>query len=94
MRKYEAIFIFRPEEEHVAQGTAMVQNEFKNAGITVIQKDDMGKKDLAYEIKKNIRGHYICFNIEAEPESLKLVDKNLKLQQEILKFVVFRADGK
>ena len=94
MRKYEAIFIFRPEEEHVSQGTATVQEEFKNSGITVLKQDDMGKKDLAYEIKKNLRGHYICYHIETEPTSLKPLEKNLRLKQEILKFVFFKDESK
>lgn len=94
MRKYEAIFIFRPEEEHVTQGTTKVQDELKNSGITILQQEDMGTKELAYEIKKNTKGHYYCYKIESEPNNLKLIEKNLKLQQEILKFVFFRDEKK
>jgi small subunit ribosomal protein S6 len=94
MRKYEAIFIFQPEDEHVSQGTAIVQEEFKNSGITVLKQEDMGKKDLAYEIKKNQRGHYFCYKIETDPNNLKPIEKNLKLKSEILKFVIFKDEGK
>lgn len=94
MRKYEAIFIFRPEEEHVTQGNTIVKDEFQNTGITVLQHEDMGERDLAYDIKKNSKGHYFCYKIQSEPDSLKTIEKNLKLRQEILKFVFFRDEEK
>jgi len=92
MRNYEAIFIFRPEDEHVTKGTTTVQDEFKNSGITILQQEDMGKKDLAYEIKKNLRGHYFSYKIQTEPTILNSIGKTLKLKQEILKFVFFRDE--
>ncbi|MBN2532953.1 MAG: 30S ribosomal protein S6 [Spirochaetales bacterium] len=92
MRNYEAIFIFRPEEEHVTQGNTAVKNEFQNAGITILQQDDMGQKDLAYDIKRNSKGHYFCYKIQSEAGSLKTIEKNLKLKQEILKFIFFRDE--
>ena len=92
MRKYEAIFIFKPEEEQVSQGKSSVQTEFQNAGIEILELEDMGNKELAYDIQDNQRGHYFCYHVQSDPDKLKLVDKNLKLRSEILKFVFFRED--
>ncbi|MBN1410339.1 MAG: 30S ribosomal protein S6 [Spirochaetales bacterium] len=92
MRKYEAIFIFRPEENNLAQGKAAVQTEFKNSGINIIKENDMGLKTLAYDIKKNDKGHYINFEIESEPDKIKPLDKIFKLNNEILKFVFFKKE--
>jgi small subunit ribosomal protein S6 len=94
MRNYEAIFIFRQEEEHLKQGTSTVENEFKNCGIKLVNQESMGKKELAYDIKKQTEGHYICYKIQSAPDKLKLLEKSLKLRPEILKFVVFRDDTK
>jgi small subunit ribosomal protein S6 len=92
MNKYEAIVIFRPEGDNVAKGTASVQQEFKNAGINILEQTDMGLRTLAYDIKKSDKGHYIVFNIEGDPDKIKPVDKSLKLKDEILKFVFFKKE--
>jgi len=92
MNKYEAIFIFRPEDENVARGTALVQQEFQNSGINILEKIDPGVRTLAYRIKKSEKGRYHIYNIEAEPDKLKPLDKILKLKDEILKFVFFKKD--
>lgn len=92
MRKYEAIFIFRPEEDTLSKGKTDILAEFKNSGIELLQEIDMGLRTLAYEIKKNKQGHYINFEIQAEPDKLKPLDRIFKLKNEILKFVFFRKD--
>ncbi len=92
MKKYEAIFIFRPEEESVAKATTTVQTEFQNAGINVLDHADMGLRTLAYRIKKLDKGRYFTYNIEASPEKLKPLDKLLKLKEEILKSVFFKKE--
>jgi small subunit ribosomal protein S6 len=92
MKKYEAIFIFRPEDESIAKGTALVQAEFVNAGINILEHADMGLRTLAYKIKKQDKGRYHSYNIEANPEKLKPLGKLLQLKEEILKFVVFKKE--
>lgn len=94
MRNYEAIFIFRPEEEQFKQGSAAVESEFKNCEITLVNQENMGKRELAYDIKKQSEGHYICYKIQSAPDKLKLLEKSLKLRPEILKFVVFKDEAK
>ena len=92
MRNYEAIFIFRPEEDMLGKGKTDVLEEFKNAGIQVLQEIDMGLRELAYEIKKTAQGHYINFEIQSSPEKLQPLDRIFRLKNEILKFVFFRKD--
>jgi small subunit ribosomal protein S6 len=92
MNKYEAIFIFRSEDESIAKGTATVVQEFKNAGINILETVDMGLRTLAYKIKKNEKGRYINYNIESSPEKLKPLEKLLRLKEEILKFVIFKKE--
>jgi small subunit ribosomal protein S6 len=92
MRKYEAIFIFRPEENNLAQGKTIVQTEFKNSGINIVKESDMGLRTMSYVIKKNDKGHYINFEIESEPDKIKPLGKIFQLKNEILKFVFFKKD--
>jgi small subunit ribosomal protein S6 len=94
MNKYEAIFIFRPEDENVSRGTAMVLQEFQNSGITILDQIDPGVRTLSYRIKKSEKGRYHIYNIEAEPDKIKPLEKILMLKDEILKFVFFKKKEK
>jgi small subunit ribosomal protein S6 len=89
-RQYEAVFIYQIGDENVSIAKTFVTDEFKGSSVKILKEQDLGEKTLAYEIKKNDRGHYICYDIEAEPETIKSLEKALKLKPEILKFVFFR----
>jgi small subunit ribosomal protein S6 len=92
VRLYEGVFIYRPGKEIVAAAKELTGQEFQNVGAKVLKEDDMGERTLAYEIKKNDRGHYIRYELESNPDSLLPLEKSLKLKPDILKFVFFRKD--
>ncbi|MBA7538859.1 30S ribosomal protein S6 [subsurface metagenome] len=92
MRKYEAIFIFQPEDSLFTKGKEIVTSEFEKAGIKVSKEEDMGNRELAYGIKDQQRGHYMFYALDAEPESLNPLRKSLKLKTEVLKNMIFRGD--
>ncbi|MBN2735509.1 MAG: 30S ribosomal protein S6 [Spirochaetales bacterium] len=93
MNKYEAIVIFRPEEDQFTKGKEIVKEDFKTFEIKVLNEEDMGARDLAYVIKHSSKGRYINYHIEANPAKIKPLDASLKLKSEILKFVFFREDN-
>lgn len=93
MNKYEAIVIFRPEEDQFSKGKEVVKEDFKTFNVKVLNEEDMGQRDLAYDIKKTPKGRYINYHIEADPAKIKPLDASLKLKNEILKFVFFREDN-
>jgi len=90
MRNYEAVLIFKPEGELLAQGREFVKGLFFDNGCNVIKEEEMGERDLAYEIKKNNKGFYILYQFESEPENIQAFDKALKLRGEILKYLFIR----
>ena len=90
LRQYDAVFIYPPGEEIFNTVKTFVAEEFKGSSVKILKEEDMGAKTLAYEIKKNDRGHYICYNIEAAPDAIRSLEKSLKLKQEILRFTFFR----
>jgi small subunit ribosomal protein S6 len=92
MRQYEATFIFTPEDELFNETKAAVTKELENAGVKFLSTTDMGERELAYEIKKKRSGHYLLFTIEADPESLKPLDKTLKLKAGILKYLFIKKE--
>ena len=56
-----------------------------------IEKEDMwGAKDLAYPIKRQTKGFFAHFEISADPKNAKTLDKTLKLEEDILRYLLVR----
>lgn len=92
MKSYEAVFIFRPEEDQFSQGKEAVKAELARINATVVNEEDMGQRALAYPIQKQIRGHYYLYVLSADPQSLTQVDRAFRLKPEILKFLFVKKD--
>jgi small subunit ribosomal protein S6 len=92
MKTYEAVVIFSSDESQYQGGREFIKKELEGAGITIKKEEDMGDRLLAYQVRKNDRGHYVLYLIESAPEPLKALTKALKLRTEILKFLFVRKD--
>ena len=57
MRKYELTAIFPAKEDVIKEGNEAVRAELAKHNATIVKEDDMNERELAYEIKKNKRGH-------------------------------------
>ena len=67
--------------------TDIINNDGK-----VEKVEDLGKKKLAYEIKKNSEGIYVLINFEAAPTLIKELERVYRITDEIIKFIVVRKD--
>ena len=94
MNKYESVIIINPNctpeaikalEEKV---TGLINSNGKVESV-----ENMGKKKLAYEIKKNTEATYMLFNFEAKPDSIAELERNYRITDDILKFIVVRKDA-
>ena len=92
MRKYEAVVIFNTEEGGFDKGKETFKDQLVNSGVNLLKEEDMGERNLAYEIKKHDRGHYYLYEFESSPEKIKEIEKALKLKTEILKMLIVRKD--
>ncbi|MGN1299718.1 MAG: 30S ribosomal protein S6 [Candidatus Scatovivens sp.] len=93
MNKYETVFIINPsvEEAGVKELIEKFSNIINNDGkVTEVQ--EMGKRKLAYEIKKNSEGYYVLINFEANPELIKELERNYRITDNVIKFIVIRKD--
>jgi small subunit ribosomal protein S6 len=90
MRKYEAVFVFRPEDEIYKQGKLLVQDEFSKAGASIEKEDDMGSRELAYQVKNENRGHYHCYEAQIEPEKITELTAAIRLMDPVLKCLFVR----
>jgi small subunit ribosomal protein S6 len=93
MRKYELMTIFPVEDDQRAAGQEKFLADIAQAGMQIEKTDDLGDKDLAYEIGKRRRGRYVLYHILAEPTTLKDVDKVFKLNANLVRYLFVRKDG-
>ncbi len=87
MRNYEAVFVFRAEDELYNQGKQLVADELAKVGATIVKEEDMGNRELAYEIKSETRGHYHFFETQIPPEKLAGLDAAVRLMSPVLKYL-------
>ena len=93
MNKYESIIIINPSleeqcmKELIKKFEDMINNEGKVESV-----EEMGKRKLAYEIKKNSEGYYVLYNFEAKPEFIAELERVYRITDGILKFIVVRKE--
>ena len=80
MKSYDAVVIFSSDESQYQAGREFLKKEFEGSGVSIKKEDDMGDRLLAYPVRKNDRGHYICYHIESAPEPIKTLSKAMKLR--------------
>lgn len=93
MNKYESIIIINPAvEEEGVKNLIKTFTDLINTNGKVESVDEMGKRKLAYEVKKNKEGYYVLFNFEAKPDSITELERNYRITDEIIKFIVVRKE--
>ncbi len=92
MRHYEVMVILDPtlEERTIAPSLDTFLNVIKNDGGTVEKVDIWGKRRLAYEIDKYSEGIYAVVDMKAEPASVLELDRQLNLNESVLRTKVLR----
>jgi small subunit ribosomal protein S6 len=91
MKKYEGLFILKPnltDEEYGKLTTAILDVIAKNGG-KVDAKEDLGTRDLAYMIKKEKKGRYLLAHFMAETSSIAAMERLYKINESILRAVIF-----
>ena len=94
MRHYEVMVILDPslEERTIAPSLDTFLNVVKKDGGSVEKVDIWGKRRLAYEIDKNSEGIYAVIDLRAEPASVQELDRQLNLNESVLRTKVLRPD--
>ncbi|WP_141016016.1 30S ribosomal protein S6 [Nocardioides sambongensis] len=92
MRAYEVMVILDPslDERTVQPSLDKYLNVIRNDGGTVDNVDVWGRRRLAYEIKKNAEGIYAVITLTAEPATVDEFDRQLGLNEAILRTKVLR----
>jgi small subunit ribosomal protein S6 len=96
LRAYEVMVILDPsiEERTVENSLDKYLNVIRKDGGTVEKVDVWGRRRLAYEVKKNAEGIYAVISLNAEPATVKEFDRQLTLNESILRTKVIRPDAR
>ena len=96
MRTYEELFIVKPDatEEETEQVVEQVRQLITSGGGTVDKLEKWGLRKLAYKIQKQHEGFYILVQFSSSPESVKEIERRLRVSDLVLKFLTVRIDEK
>jgi small subunit ribosomal protein S6 len=87
MRQYELMVIFPLEEDQYKAGREQIETDLAAQGAEIEKTDEIGDRDLAYEIKKRRRGKYVLFTLKLDPVKITVLDRIFKLNANILKYL-------
>ena len=96
MRHYELMVILDPdlEERTVAPSLDKFLNVVRKGGGTVEKVDVWGRRRLSYEIKKHAEGIYALLDLNSSSDAVKELDRQLSLQETVLRTKVMRREIK
>lgn len=96
MRRYEVMVILDPdlEERTVAPSLEAFLNVVRSDGGSVEKVDVWGRRRLAYEIKHKSEGIYAVLDVTATPAAVLELDRQLSLNESVLRTKVIRPDAK
>ena len=90
VQKYELMVILKPllPEDIRAGIQKKIERYIKEAKGEILSTDVWGKRHLAYNIKKHEEGYYVVYQIKLEPEFSDTFQKELRLMNDILRFML------
>src|SRR5271165_5431555 len=93
-RIYELMFIVRPDmtEEYQDKLIANLEGQVGTAGGTVKSVERMGKRRLAYLVRRFQDGIYVLMTLEGDGAMVKEVERRLRVTEPVIKFLTVRVD--
>lgn len=92
---YENVFIARqdiagPQADALADTFAAI---IEQGGGKVTKKENWGLRSLAFRMKKNRKGHYLLLNIDAPSAAVIEMERNMRLNEDVLRYLTVRVDA-
>jgi small subunit ribosomal protein S6 len=91
---YETMYILRPDmgDELVDQAIDKYQTILRENGTEIIETQHRGKRRLAYEIGKHREGIYIQMNYKADGSQIALMERAMRLSEDVIRFLTVKQD--
>jgi small subunit ribosomal protein S6 len=100
MPLYECVLIARNDvtQQQVesladAVATQLDTDNGTEAGASIKKREYWGLRSLAYRISKNRKGHYMLLGIDTKPAALNEMERQLRLNEDVLRFMTIRVDA-
>ena len=91
MNKYESVVIINSSlEEEKVKALIKKFSDLINKDGKVNEVNELGKKKLAYEIKKNQEGFYVVLKFEANPNLITELERQYRISDDVVKFIVVK----
>src|SRR5690348_17937488 len=95
MPLYENVFIARQDissaqVEALADSFATLVGE---QGGQVMKREYWGLRNLTYRIKKNRKGHYMLFNLDAPPAAVNELERNMRINEDVIRYLTVRVEA-
>jgi small subunit ribosomal protein S6 len=96
MNFYETLFVVKPTltEEEITAQINKIKDVLTKENAELIAEDAMGMRKLAYPVDKHLRGYYTVLYYKAEGASIAEIERNLKINESIIKFLSVKYSKK
>ncbi len=93
-RVYEVMYIAEPgtDSDAIAQMNKEIEDLVTNNDGEIVSTEDMGRRQLAYQIKKNTEGYYYLFEIAGSGKEIAEIERRMRVNDKILRYLTVRVD--
>jgi small subunit ribosomal protein S6 len=93
-REYETIFILRPDTANDGVGSVntRLRGIVENMGGKVLKVDNWGKRKLAYEVRKQLKGIYLYWRYLATSGTVEEIERNLRMLDSVIRYYSVKVD--
>jgi small subunit ribosomal protein S6 len=95
MPLYEHVYLARQDlsPQQVEELTTQFKGVIEQNGGKIAKEEYWGVKSLSYRIKKNRKAHMTLFNIDAPPAAINEVERQERLNEDVLRYLTIRVEG-
>jgi small subunit ribosomal protein S6 len=93
-RTYEVMYIVDPDasDENIGKLNETIGQLIEKEGGTIVRIDDVGRRKMAYPIKKKTEGYYVLYEVEGSGQEIAELERRMRVNDLIIRFVTVRVD--
>ena len=88
------MYIGTPEtaDEDIVKLNEAIEELVVKEGGTVVKTENIGRRKMAYPIKKKTEGHYVLFEIEDSGQTIAELERRMRVNDTVIRFITVRVD--
>jgi small subunit ribosomal protein S6 len=94
MALYESVFIARQDvsSNQVDEFTQAFTKVIEDNDGKVTKTENWGLRNLAYKIKKNRKGHYVLFNVDAPAKAIEELERAMRFNEDVIRYLTVKVE--